>query len=104
MSKAWSLVAFGVGAFAIFLITTLPPGVLLDRFERYGVRATGVSGSVWQGAAAMLEVRNVAVGQIAWDIHPLSLLGGRLQADVKLTRPDGFAHSTLTASFSGRLR
>jgi hypothetical protein len=38
------------------------------------------------------------VGSVEWDLNALALLTGRLGADVKITRSDGFAEGSVTVS------
>jgi len=104
MRKLWSLTALGVGAYLVFLIVTLPAGIVLARLQPHGIYASGVTGTVWRGSAAYLQVGDVPLGRVAWDLHALPLLLARLQADVDLSHPGGFGQALLVARAGGRVQ
>jgi general secretion pathway protein N len=103
MKRWWPLVALGVGAYLLFAILTLPASIVLSRLDSSGVRAAGVSGTFWNGRAQVLTVGGVHVGGVEWDLHVLPLFAARLNADVKVTRIDGFLQTEVSATPSGRL-
>jgi len=103
MKRLWPLVALGVGAFVVFLLVTFPASVVLSRLDSAGIDAAGVSGSIWNGRAQVLQVQGVNVGSVEWKLHFLPLLTAHLQADVKVTRSDGFANTQLSVGPSGIL-
>lgn len=96
MKKLWPLVALGIGAYLLFALITLPAGVGLAPLESSGIEVAGVSGTAWKGRAQVLQIQGTRLGGIEWDLHVLSLFTGRLTADVKVTRIDGFAQAELT--------
>lgn len=99
----WPLVALGVGAFIIFALVTLPANIVLSRLAALGVSAGGVSGTIWNGRAQVLQVRGANVGSVEWRLHFLPLLTAHAQADVKVTRPDGFATTKVSIAPGGTL-
>ena len=103
MKRLWPLVALGVGAFLIFAVVTLPASVVLSRLGSSGVYAGGVSGTIWSGRAQVLQVRGVNVGSVEWKLHPLPLLTAHANADVKVTRIDGFAQTQLSVGPTGTM-
>lgn len=103
--KRWRLlIALGVVAYIVFAVITLPARVVLSRLAPSDVHAGGVSGTIWNGKAQVLAVRGVRVGALEWDLHVLPLFTGRLVADLKVTRVDGFLQSKASLSPSGRIR
>jgi general secretion pathway protein N len=104
MKRNWPLVVPGIAAFIVFALATLPATVVTSRLARFGISAAGVSGSAWNGQAQVLQAGALNLGTASWKLHPLALFTARLQADVQLTRPDGFAKSAITISPSGRTR
>jgi general secretion pathway protein N len=102
MKRIWPLAALGVVAFIVFAVASLPADVVVSRLAPYGVQADGVSGTVWRGAAQVLQVRGANLGRVTWSLHPLPLFIGRLSADVRMTRADGSVQTKLSAS-SGRI-
>ena len=103
MRRWWPLAALGVGAYLLFAIVTLPAQIALSRLESFGVRAAGVSGTVWNGRTQVLTVNGVHLGGVEWDLHVLTLFAARLNADVRVKRNDGFLQTELSATPSGRL-
>lgn len=104
MKRVWPLVALGVGAYLVFAVATLPASVITSRAAKSGVNVAGVEGTVWKGRAQVVQVANTHLGSMSWDLHVLALFTGRLQADVQLTRTDGFARGVLSLSPSGNVR
>lgn len=103
MKRIWPLLTLGVVAYLVLAIATLPADVVLSRLAP-AVSAAGVEGSIWNGRAQVLQAGTMPLGSASWNLHGLPLLLGRAQADVKLTRSDGFAQTMVTASLFGGLR
>lgn len=103
MKRLWPLIALGVGAFVIFALVTLPASIVLSRLGSAGVTASGVSGSIWNGKAQVLQVRGVNIGSVEWDLHVLPLFTLHLDADVKVSRTDGFASAGLSVGPGGKV-
>jgi len=103
MRRAWSLIALAIAAFLVFAVVTFPASLALSWFAPQNVRAYGASGTLWHGRAPVLVVEGVRLGAVEWDLHALSLLIARLDADVRLTRVDGYANARLSATPAGRV-
>jgi general secretion pathway protein N len=104
MKRLWPLIALGCCAFIIFALVTLPAGVALSWLESAGISASGVSGTVWNGRAQVLQVQGMHIGGVEWKLHVLPLFTAHASADVKVTRGDGFATTRLSASPTGTVR
>lgn len=98
MKKVWLLIALGVGAFLLFALVTLPAATVLRYVHPSGVTLSGVSGTIWKGRAQAVRSGNLHVGSVEWDLDILTLLTGKLGADVKVTRSDGFAQASIAVS------
>lgn len=103
MKKLWPLLALGIGAFLVFALVTLPASVVLSFVHPANVTLTGVSGSIWKGRAQAVRSGTMHVGSVDWALDVLSLFTGKLGADVKITRADGFAQGFIAAGAGGRL-
>jgi general secretion pathway protein N len=103
MKKPWPLLALGIGAFLILALVTLPASVVLSFVHPANVTLSGVSGTIWKGRAQAVRSGATHLGSVDWDLHMLSLFAGKLGADVKITRSDGFAQGSIAAGASGRL-
>jgi len=104
MKKTLWLVLLGIVAFAMMALATLPAQVAVKPLASRGIVLSGVTGTLWKGSAQVVQSGQVNVGSLQWELHALALLTGKAAADVKVTRPDGFVQTKVTASPSGRLR
>ena len=103
MKKLWPLLTLGIGAFLIFALVTLPASVVLSFVHPANVTIDGVSGTIWQGRAQAVRSGTTHVGSVDWALNLLALFTGKLGADVKITRTDGFAQGEIAAGAGGRL-
>jgi hypothetical protein len=94
------LALVGVVVFAGVGVATLPASLVTSRLPPQ-FRLDGASGTVWRGAATRAEWQGTPLGALAWRAHPLSLLQGRADYSIELTRPDGYARGRVSATFDG---
>jgi hypothetical protein len=94
------LALVGVVVFAVVGVATLPASVVTSRLPAQ-FRLDGASGTVWSGAALQASWQGTPLGALAWRAHPWSLLQGRADYSIELTRPDGFARGRVSATFDG---
>ena len=78
-------VIIGVASYLLFLIANIPAATALGWAgkEQLPFQAYGVNGTVWRGSADTVLAQNQRLDDITWNIHPLSLLVARLNADVQ---------------------
>jgi general secretion pathway protein N len=103
MKKLWPLLALGIGAFLLLALLTLPASVVLSFFRPSGVTLGGVSGTLWNGRAQAVRSGTLHLGSVEWNLDVLRLFTGKLGADVKVTRTDGFAQGSIAAAPGGRI-
>jgi general secretion pathway protein N len=103
MKKSWPLLALGIGAFLLLALFTLPAKVVLSFFQSPDVTLGGVSGTLWSGRAQAVRSGALHVGSVEWNLDVLRLFTGKLGADVKITRTDGFAQGSIAAGPGGRI-
>lgn len=103
MKKLSWLITLGVGAYLVFALVTLPASLVIGALEQQGIQASGVDGTVWRGRAQVVQLGSTPLGRLEWDLHALALLSLRLQADVKLTRSDGFAQGRVSVQGTQRV-
>lgn len=97
------LLLVGLGLYLLFLLFTLPATVLTAQLARHGVTSLSTSGSVWRGQVNGLRVGMLNMGNAEWNIQLLSLLAGKLAADVKLTQAAGFAQGRVGVGLTGNV-
>jgi general secretion pathway protein N len=73
----------GAIAFSVILLVRLPASWLLP--TRFGPGScASLDGSLWSGTCSGLTLSGSHLGDLAWELHPLRLLVGRLAAHVTL--------------------
>jgi general secretion pathway protein N len=101
MKQPWPLLALGIGAFLILALVTLPASVVLSFVHPADVTLSGISGTIWKGRAQAVRSGTMHLGSVDWGLDILSLFTGKLGADVKVARTDGFAQGSVAAGAGG---
>ncbi len=97
------LAAAGVVSLIVSTLALLPARIALALLGVPPNVATGVSGTVWNGAAQGLALGGLALGPVRWHAKPARLLLGQLAAGVEATLPDGFLNATVALSPGKRI-
>ena len=100
MKRIWPLVVLGLATYLLLAIVTLPASLILSRLPP-SVATAGVEGTVWNGRAQIVQIAGVQIGSVSWKLHALPLFAGRVRADLKVTRRDGFIDTRLSMPMSG---
>lgn len=84
MSK-WKLITLLVLVYMVGLLILLPARVVAYVVEAPpGVRWAQIEGTLWSGTVGALQVENLVVRDVDWQLQPLALLRGQLQADIRI--------------------
>jgi hypothetical protein len=75
------MIFIGLAAILAAVVATLPASIIAH-FLPPGVIAEDFSGSVWHGSAGKIRVDAREAGALEWWLHPASLLGMALTADL----------------------
>ncbi|GMR19972.1 MAG: type II secretion system protein N [Gammaproteobacteria bacterium] len=103
--KSWRYIAFGLLAYIVFLLATLPASWLawgLHRFGPHNISLTQPLGSVWRGQAILIAKQGSQLnrlGLIEWDLHPLWLFTGKLGANLRLKDDDTQASTDIKLGY-----
>lgn len=98
------LVLLGLVAYLGFLVASLPAAQAWRwAGDRLPVQAYGLSGTVWDGQAAVVLQEGRRLEAVQWQLVPTRLLLGRLAANIQARLPDGRLRSEVTAAPGGRL-
>jgi general secretion pathway protein N len=89
--KRWSLLAIGLGAYAVVLVATAPATLVdagLQRASHGRMRLAEAQGTLWSGSG-QIEIRDTGgrtgvAKSFAWRVVPESLLRGHLVCEVEL--------------------
>lgn len=104
MKKAVKYTLLGVVMYVIFVAATLPAPWLYSHGlqSRLGGWALyGVQGTLWEGRATVVKSRNLQLEDLHWDLHPLSLLWGRLEVALRFKYAAAPGSVVLGRSFTG---
>jgi general secretion pathway protein N len=89
--------------FAAVLLARLPAAWVLPAL---GPRLTcgSVAGTLWHGECRSARLEGVRLDQLAWQLHPGALLGGRLSATLSAQRAESHASGELSMRWHGPLQ
>jgi general secretion pathway protein N len=88
-------------AFAVIVLTRLPASWVFPHPP--GVACASIDGTVWSGSCSGLTAQGAALGDLAWDLRPASLLTGALAAHVVLEHGPVSARADLALGLGGSL-
>ena len=104
MTRVWRLVALGVGAYLLVLVTTFPAeriGTMLQD-QVADLSLHGVSGSAFSGQAVQVVYQGLDLGSVQWRFRPLALLLGHLEYRLELMHPDNHGQLHAGKTLTGR--
>ena len=101
MAQARRLLAAGIAAFLVFLVAQAPARLGPALLEDNGLRASGVSGTLWRGRAQSAVLGQLAISDLRWRLSPLPLLLGRAALDIEAGLTDGFVNGRVEISLGG---
>jgi general secretion pathway protein N len=101
--RAFGLILLGLVAYIVFLLISLPAAQAWAWFGgQVPVQAFGISGTVWQGQAALVSQQDRRLEAVQWEVRPSSLLLGQLRANVQARMADGRLRGDVAVSPGGR--
>jgi len=80
------ITVLAVVAFVAIVVARLPASWVVPA-PPSAVSCAAVDGSIWNGSCAGLTAQGSPLGDVTWNVHPLSLLSGKLSAYLELTGP-----------------
>ncbi|HUL18060.1 MAG TPA: type II secretion system protein N [Steroidobacteraceae bacterium] len=103
MKRAVWIFVLGFVAFAVVLIARLPADWIVPHGPRAPFACAALEGSLWSGTCSGLSVQGRPVGELSWELRPLTLLRGRLGAHVTLSAPAAQAAADAEVGLGGTL-
>lgn len=71
------------------LVVSFPARVAYHWFAPPGVALSGISGSVWRGAASQANVGGLYLGELRWRLRPLDLIRARASFEIDASPAGG---------------
>lgn len=105
IKKAVALVLLFLFFYGFFVARSLPASLVTTNAQTLdkNLALAGAEGTIWSGKASTLQYEKIDLGQLRWDVSPLSLLLLALSADVVVTDKAGIVRANVGVSPSGRL-
>lgn len=103
MRRSVWLVLLIVVAFAAVVAARLPARWISSGFPA-GLACGAASGTIWRGDCAALTLHSQPVGRLSWQLHPLALLAGRLDADARVDGPSLMVQAGISLTPGGNIR
>lgn len=104
MQRTYGLVAAGCAAFLLALLLGLPAGAAIRWLAPGSVQVMGAEGTVWHGSAHSVAVGGIRLSHVRWRLSALSLLTGRLSAEVETQLGDSAANGHVVVTLSGMFK
>ena len=101
MQSRRRLIIAGVVAFVAGLVVLFPARVAYDWFAPPDLGVSGISGSVWSGAATHVKAGNVYVANLKWRFRPFRLITGKLAYAVSTRLGSDAVEADLAFGFGG---
>jgi len=103
MKKKYYILTAIVSYF-IFLIATIPARPVIDLFKSDMILMTGVSGTLWNGKAHVINIDNTAqLNNTKWSFSGWKILTGNIAIDIDTQYSNRNITTELGSSFLGRL-
>ena len=101
------LLLYGFICYLIFVLATIPAQQVwqfVPQQNRVRLQTGYIQGTLWSGRIDSLQLNQLMLGQLQWDLNVLPLFIGRLDLDIKINGPLGQLQSNLAVSLDGSLQ
>jgi general secretion pathway protein N len=103
MPSVRRLVAVGVAVLVIGLVATFPARIAYQWLGPSELALSGISGSVWSGAATQGSAGGLYLSEITWRFRPAALFGLKAGFAVSSRLPSGFVESDVSFGPGGAI-
>lgn len=103
MSSAGRLLAVGAAALVIGLLATFPARIAYQWFAPHDLALSGISGSIWNGAASQGSAGGLYLSELTWRFRPLALFRLKAGYTVSGRLPPGFVETNVAFGPGGRV-
>lgn len=102
MDRRAILAAAGGAAFLLALVAEFPAAAALRWLAPEGMRASGVTGTLWNGAAVGAEIGPLRLGATEWTLFAPALLAGRASGTLSTHLGDATFSGGVSLGTAGR--
>lgn len=98
---------YGFLTYVLFLLAGIPAQQVwefIPQQSKIRLQITQLEGSLWSGQADNLQINNLSLGQLNWDLNLLPLFVGKIDLDTKIHGPLGKLQSNIAVSIDGSLQ
>lgn len=82
----------------------LPANIVLSLYSiPDNIKFTSVTGTVWSGKVNKLKYAGIDFGSVDWELHPLHLIFGELNADISFVNRKQYIQSAVSLFPSGKI-
>lgn len=100
--KSLLYITFAIVMYVMFLLVTIPASMVVKNFVPANVASlvkyNNVSGTIWNGTANQVTIRQIPVGKLSWDMSVLPLLWGNVDLRLNAKREDALLISDTSLS------
>jgi len=98
-----SFIAAGLLTFLAGLVILFPARVAYRWFAPENTQLSGISGSVWSGAAQEMSVAGLYLRDLRWRLRPLQLVTAKIALSLEASLSSGFVEANVAVGPGGRI-
>jgi general secretion pathway protein N len=95
MRSTRRLILAGILTFVVGLIITFPARVAYEWFAPAELKLSGISGSIWRGAATEGSAGGIYLTNLSWGFRPFGLVTGKIEFATSSKLASGFLDSNI---------
>lgn len=106
--RKWQVAVLAVVLYLIFLVVTIPASLAYGALKKKlapesSLQLGSITGTLWSGRAAPAVLGGQRLDSLSWNVQPLSLLIGRVQAQLEFRYGDSFGKAVVARGFTGKI-
>ena len=91
----------GIGSFLVFTLWSFPAAIGFTIMAPDQVAGFGVSGSLWNGQAQLINIKGFRIQQAHWHVNPFPIVVGRIAGNATARWASGFIEADYSFGLSG---
>ncbi len=101
------LFAYGFSCYLLFFLSAIPAQQLwqlIPQQNKSQLHIANISGTIWSGQLDGLQVTNLALGQLRWELNLLPLLFGQIDLNTHINGSLGKLNANITRHLDGSIQ